>query len=114
MLAGFIFKMGAKIEFACYFWTMILYNVTVKVDTDIQKEWLHWMKTEHIPKVMTSGMFTEYRICRLLEQDESEGITYAVQYLCKNMGQFETYRHEFAPSLQQEHSDRYKDKVVAF
>jgi len=93
---------------------MILYNVTVKIDSDVQQEWLKWMKEVHIPKVMNSGMFIEYRMFRLLEQDESDGITYAIQYLCKSMANYETYRHEFAPELQQEHEEKYRDKFVAF
>lgn len=93
---------------------MIIYNVTVKINQEVQEEWLRWMKTEHIPRVMNSGMFIEYRISRLLEQDESDGVTYAIQYLCNSMDQYETYRQEFAPALQQEHSDKYKDKFVAF
>ncbi len=80
----------------------------------MHEEWLRWMKTEHIPRVMNSGMFLEHRISRLLEQDESDGVTYAIQYLCNGMNQYETYREEFAPALQQEHADRYKDKFVAF
>lgn len=93
---------------------MIIYNVTVKVDPGIQTEWLEWMKSEHIPRVMNSGMFLEYKISRILEQDETDGVTYAIQYLCNSMDQFETYRQEFAPALQQEHLDKYKDKFVAF
>jgi len=97
-----------------YFCPVIIYNVTVKVDRDVQQEWLRWMKTEHIPRVMNSGMFLEHRISRLLEQDETDGVTYAIQYLCSSMGQYETYRQKFAPALQQEHSEKFKDKFVAF
>jgi hypothetical protein len=93
---------------------MIVYNVTVNVDPEVHGEWLQWMKAEHIPRVMNTGMFVEHRICRLLEQDESEGVTYAIQYLCKSMDIYETYRHEFATNLQQEHLERFRDKFVAF
>ncbi|GIV33814.1 MAG: hypothetical protein KatS3mg031_1349 [Chitinophagales bacterium] len=93
---------------------MILYNVTIKVDPAVEEEWLAWMKLEHIPEVMRTGLFSEYRICRLLEQDDTEGKTFAVQYLCNNLRNFDTYRATFAPALQQKHYDRFGDKCVAF
>ncbi len=93
---------------------MILYNVTIKVDPAINDEWLVWMKQVHIPEVMNTGLFTEYRINRILELDESEGVTYAIQYLCNNLSDYETYRDEFAPALQQAHQDKYKDRFFAF
>ena len=36
---------------------MIIYNVTVKIDTNQYEDWLNWMKSEHIPKVMATGFF---------------------------------------------------------
>ena len=58
---------------------MIIYNVTVKVDNSIAGAWLDWMKKEHIPDLMRTGLFLDYRLSKLLEQDETEGITYTVQ-----------------------------------
>ncbi len=92
---------------------MIIYNVTVNVDEDVAAEWLSWMKEVHIPDVMQTGMFNDYRICRVLAE-ESGGFTYAVQYTCPDMGTYEKYRDEFAPSLQQETARRYGGKLVAF
>ncbi|TAH42807.1 MAG: DUF4286 family protein [Bacteroidetes bacterium] len=93
---------------------MIVYNVTVNVDNAVQAEWLVWMKETHIPEVMRTGMFLENRILKLLGDEDSGGHTYAIQYTCKSMNEYNTYQEKFAPSLQQAHTDRYKDKFVAF
>lgn len=93
---------------------MILYNVTVKVDHHVVGEWLQWMKVVHIPDVMKTGIFTEYKFCRILTVDETEGITYAIQYFCKDIPSYERYQNEFAPKLQKDHTERYKGKFVAF
>ncbi len=93
---------------------MILYNVTVKVSPEIEVEWAIWMKEVHIPDVMNTGLFTEYKMCRLLEQDESDGKTFAIQYLCKSAEDFASYQKEFAPALQQDHKQRFGDKFIAF
>ena len=93
---------------------MIVYNVTIKVNPDIQKEWLVWMKEVHIPNVMKTGIFVEYRVTKVLDLDETDGVTFAVQYLCNTITEYEAYRDQFAPALQQEHTEKYGDRFVAF
>lgn len=93
---------------------MILYNVTVKVNHHIEEDWVRWMKKIHIPDVMNTKIFTENKFLRLLTVDESDGVTYAIQYFCKDIEHYEQYQNLFAPKLQQEHSDRYKGQFVAF
>ncbi|HHZ81310.1 MAG TPA: DUF4286 family protein [Flavobacteriales bacterium] len=93
---------------------MIIYNVTIKIGHEIHEEWLGWMKETHMPDVLQTGCFLEHKICRLLDQDESDGITYNIQYLCESAEMIEKYQAEFAPALQQKHSEKYKDRFVAF
>lgn len=91
----------------------VLYNVTVSVDKQIHQEWLRWMKDVHIPEVMRTGYFLENRICRVHAFEEG-GVTFAVQYLCAQMADYEQYQQLAAPALQAAHLERYGDKVVAF
>lgn len=93
---------------------MVLYNVTVKIDHDTHTDWVHWMKDEHIPDVMNTGMFLEYRMCRLLGMDEPDGITYAIQYFCSDMETYDLYQNNYAANLQAAHNERYRGKFVAF
>jgi len=92
---------------------MIIYNVTLNVDEDIASEWMDWMKQVHIPEVMETGVFTDYRICRVLAE-EAGGFTYAVQYSCPDMDAYERYRTTFAPGLQAKTLSKYGSKIVAF
>lgn len=93
---------------------MILYNVTIKIELAVHDEWLAWMKNTHIPDVMNTGLFLENRICRLLSQDESEGITYAIQYWCESMQVLHQYYAHHAPALQAAHTAKYRGRFVAF
>jgi len=94
---------------------MIIYNVTVNIEDSIEKEWLKWMQEIHIPEVMKTGLFVEHKILRLLSQNEGEtGTTYAIQYACKTMKDFDLYQKNHAPALQKEHTARYQGKFVAF
>ena len=94
---------------------MIVYNVTVSIDEDIQSDWVAWMKKVHIPDVLATGLFAGHKFLRLLNEDTpNDGITYAVQYFCSDLGALQRYLEDYAPKLQQEHGTRYKGKFVAF
>lgn len=92
---------------------MIIYNITINIEDDVHDEWLRWMKEIHVPEVMKTGLFIENRICKLLSEEET-GTTYAIQYTCKSIDDYNIYRKEHAPRLQQEHIQKYRDKFVAF
>ena len=93
---------------------MIIYNVTVKVDASTAKDWVQWMKHEHIPELMKTGLFVDYKLCRLLEQDETDGITYAAQYYCDNMEHYQTYINEYAQKMRDKGIEKFGGKFVAF
>jgi hypothetical protein len=101
-------------SFAKYLCGMILYNVTVNIDTEIHQEWLEWMKAHHIPRVIATGCFQGYKILKLLTEIENGGTTYTVQYFLNDLSTYDHYSHEYAPALQREHSLKYEGRVVAF
>jgi len=91
---------------------MIIYNVTVKVDLDVKDEWLDWMRKNHIPKVLSTGIFNKCRISKL-DIQESDGASYAIQYECFTEELLQKYMIHFAPALQKEHMERYAGRFVA-
>jgi hypothetical protein len=93
---------------------MILYNVTIKVAPEIDDAWVKWMKEEHINDLLNTGLFTDARLCRLLEQDDSEGRTYTAQYFCQNMEDYHTYIDQHAPTMREKGLKRFGDKFIAF
>ena len=93
---------------------MICYNITIKIDPQIEREWIEWQKQEHIPEIMATGLFTEYKFFKLLEQDESDGPTYVIQYFSRDLKNYNRYINEFAPQLRQEAMEKWGDRFVAF
>ncbi|MGL6266444.1 MAG: DUF4286 family protein [Chitinophagaceae bacterium] len=93
---------------------MLIYNVTSQVNHNISAGWLNWMKTEHIPEVLSTGMFTHHRLVKLLETDETEGFTYAIQYFCNTREQYEQYINNYAPALRKKALDRWGTQFIAF
>ncbi|MEI9943971.1 MAG: DUF4286 family protein [Chitinophagaceae bacterium] len=93
---------------------MTVYNITLKVSPEIEKQWLLWQTQEHIPDVMASGCFTDHKFFRLLEQDESEGATYVVQYFAPSLEDYERYINQVAPVMRQKLLDKWGNKIIAF
>ena len=92
---------------------MIVYNVTVNIDHDAHDAWLAWMQQEHIPRVMSTTLFVQHRMLKVLADDEG-GITYAIQYTAPDMAHYERYRDEHAPRLQAEANERFGGRFTAF
>jgi hypothetical protein len=92
----------------------IIYNVTIKVEQAIANDWLRWILEEHVKDVMATQCFTDYRVVRLLEVDESEGPTYAVQYLSPSKSLYNTYIMKYSEALRQKSYDRWGQRFIAF
>jgi len=91
-----------------------IYNVTIKVESAIADAWLQWLLEEHIPDVMATGCFTDYKVVRLLEVDDSEGPTYAVQYHAEAKGLYNNYISKHAEALRQKSYDKWGQRFIAF
>jgi hypothetical protein len=93
---------------------MIIYNITIKVDASIADKWLTWMKEEHITDMMSTGLFSDYRLCRLMEQDESDGVTFVVQYHSDSIENYQSYVSEHAARMRKKSEDKFGNKFAAF
>ena len=93
---------------------MLIYNVTAHVETSIEKAWLEWMKTEHLPEMQATNKFTQTKIYKIITADELGGVSYAVQYHCDNQEKYQAYLNEDAPRLRKKARDEFGDKVLFF
>ena len=93
---------------------MIIYNVTVKVDNDVADAWVAWMKSAHMADLMDTGLFIDCRLCWLLEQDETEGVTYAAQYFLEGMDQYNEYIDNHAVIMREKGFKMFGGKFAAF
>ena len=92
---------------------MILYNVTIAVDPAIHDDWFSWMRSEHMPRVINTGMFQDAKMFKVL-LEKGDSVTYAIQYRAKSISDLQLYLANFAPELQQESLSKYGQKAVAF
>ena len=93
---------------------MFIYNVTTKVDHSVSEAWLQWIQEEHIPEILATGCFSQATVLRLLETDDSEGPTYAIQYRAESKASYNRYIEKFAPVLRQKALDKWGNRFIAF
>lgn len=93
---------------------MIIYNVTIKVESSIATQWKSWLLEEHIPEVMNTNCFVDHKVLRLLNVDESDGPTYIVQYIAESEDDYNRYIDEFADELRKSSTDKWQGRFIAF
>lgn len=93
---------------------MLLYNVTVGIDKDAEAEWLLYMKEKHIQDVLDTGLFVDYKLYRVLHDQEDGTISYSVQYFAKSIEDIQRYLEVFGPALIEEHRRKFEHRHVAF
>ncbi|SRR6266496_2230425 len=93
---------------------MIVYNITCKISPPIEAEWVNWQKQEHIPEIMKTGLFTDHKFYRLLDQDEEDGISYIIQYFTSSIENYNKYIQQSAALMRQKAIDKWGDQFITF
>jgi hypothetical protein len=92
---------------------MYIYNVTINIEESVHDSWVEWMKSEHIPAMLSTGKFSTALMTRVKVEEDMGGITYSVQYRTDSKETLEKYYEEDADSLRSQ-SKAYEGKFVAF
>jgi hypothetical protein len=93
---------------------MLLYNVTIGIDKQIEREWLLWIQENYIRGIMNTGLFVECKIYKVLTHDDETSVSYSIQCFALSIENVLRYLNEFAPKLVEIHHARFKDQHVAF
>ena len=93
---------------------MLIYNVTVKVDNEIADDWLRWVLTEHGPEHIATQCFSKFNVLRLLEIDEEDGPTFALQFYAENKTDYERFLQEFLKDLKQKSFEKWGQRTLDF
>ena len=92
----------------------IIYNVTVKVEKSIADAWLQWMTTEHAPKIIATKCFINFTMLKLLEHDDEESNTYAVQFFSNDIEDYQRYLDLFTHNFSKESFAKWGERFIAF
>lgn len=93
---------------------MLVYNITIQVEWSIANAWLAWIREEYIPETMATGLFDEYRIFRLMEQEDLDGPTFVIQLFTSSAKRYQQYLDEFDLLFRQKAFDRWGNRFIAY
>ncbi len=93
---------------------MFLYNITVKVNTDIEEAWKLWQKEIFIPAVMNTGLFYKNEFFQLLEQDDSDGKTFVIQFFATKRWQYDQFIQDHVANLDKQDAEQWGDQFIDF
>jgi Domain of unknown function (DUF4286) len=93
---------------------MTVYNMTAKVSPDVADEWLAWQQQDHIPEIMKTGLFENYRLYRLTEPADADGVTFVIQFFADSPVKCTEYANTFAPQMETKANARWKGDHVFF
>jgi hypothetical protein len=93
---------------------MLLYNVTFGIDKVIETEWILWIKDHYLPTIMSTGLFIEYKMYKVLTHDDEASVSYSVQCFANNIEDVLKYLNDYAPLITELHREKFKDRHVAF
>jgi len=93
---------------------MFIYNITMQVEWSIHEAWLQWMADVYIPETLSTNCFKKYQFIQLMEIDETEGPTYALQLYAETKEDYSRYIQSYAPALNETMMHLWNDKVLTF
>ena len=93
---------------------MYIYNVTTNIESDIEQDWLDYIKATHIPAMIATGCFTGAKLTRVMVQEEMGGKTYSIQYAVTDKETFKGYYVAYSADMNKTLDEKFKGKYVCF
>jgi len=90
---------------------MIIYSVEILISKDVSEQWLEWMHTKHIPDVINTSLFLQFKVYKNSETNNK--VSYTIQYSTDRLINYLKYAKQYAKHIQEEHSKKFKSKFSA-
>ena len=93
---------------------MILFSITFNVENIIHEQWFSWMKNTQIPPMLLSGLISDYKLMKLLNEYDNGGTTYSCQFYMNDMTDVQKFEKEFEDELMLALSKSFPNQYVMF
>ena len=93
---------------------MYLYNITYRVENTVFDAWKIWVLEKNIPSIMSLGLFSSFRFCALLGEENVDAQTYALQFKCESWETFLQYRDGNMSAFFEQHMSLFGEDVLTF
>ena len=93
---------------------MYLYNITYRVENTVFDAWKIWVLEKNIPSIMSLGLFSSFRFCALLGEENLDAQTYALQFKCESWETFLQYRDCNMSAFFEQQMSLFGEDVLTF
>jgi len=93
---------------------MLIYKITTHIESQIESEWVEWMRQTYIPLMFATGKFRGATFTKVLQESHIEGKCYSVQYTTPNKATLESFLAEDAPRLELEAQNKFGNQALSF
>ena len=84
------------------------------VEAEIEQAWLQWLVNDMAPHILATDCFTRFSTLKLLEMDDTDSSTYAVQFFSKNLEDYQRYTKNLAGDFTKKSFDKWGEKTFSF
>lgn len=92
---------------------MIIYSVTTAIEEGIEDKFVEFMQETHIPMLMKTGLFLDYRFVRVIPS-QGVDLTYNLQLRCEGHAQLSQYRAQNELMLESVVKQNFEGKYATF
>jgi hypothetical protein len=93
---------------------MIIYNITSQVSWNIHDHWREWVINQEAPAFVATGVFSHYQFVRLLDVDDYDGPTYALQLYINENSSIDLFRRIHLDEFENNEKALWGDEVFSF
>lgn len=93
---------------------MLIFNTTFLVSDRIHGIWLKWVREQHIPFMLESGMLTAPQVAKVISAEDQEGTSYSVQFCVADMQTLENWHIKYSKIFEQLFAAKFGSEGMFF
>lgn len=93
---------------------IIIYNITTQVSWGVHDRWKEWLLNQQLPAFLTTGIFSHHQLVRLLDVDDTDGPTYALQLYVKTDQSIDNYKRRYLSGFKSDEQAMWGNNIFSF
>lgn len=93
---------------------MIIQNTTYSVRTELQDQWIEWMRNHYFPFLESTGMIIDKVFSRVMIGEECGSFSYSLQLHMENAEVYQEFEQKYLPQCEAKLIKEFGQDVLAF
>jgi hypothetical protein len=92
---------------------LIIYSITYAIDASIEKEWIEYMKSTHIPLLINTGFFSSFQHTRIVPEQGLD-LAFNIQFSCRDLSTLNKYIDDKKENCESQLNQKFQGKFASF